>query len=118
MQHHGKVRFPPSAVPAELGSSRSLGGLAFSAKSSLVVADPNEDARHSDGARPQPAYRWREKVEVHHRKCRHRRDVRPDHPSHVRVPPEILVRGRMDELPEVTRRKRHPDHSENDRHDA
>jgi hypothetical protein len=41
---------------AELVSSRSLGELAFSPKFSLVVADPNENPRHPDSARPQPAY--------------------------------------------------------------
>jgi hypothetical protein len=38
-------------------SSRNLGGLASSPESSLVIAGPNEDPRHSDSAWPQPAYR-------------------------------------------------------------
>src|ERR1700722_7162747 len=99
-------------------SSGSLGGLALWAKFSLVVADPNEDPRDPDSTRPQPAHHWWQKVKVHHRKCRNRRDVRPDHPAHVRVPPEILVRRRMHEPPDVARRKRYSDHSENDRHRA
>ena len=50
---HCLARCSLFAATADLGSLRSLGGLSFSAKSSLVVADPNEAARHSDGARPQ-----------------------------------------------------------------